>query len=70
MESLYRAFDLQQGIRGEYVRLDIVSFQSMLGLMVDDWCAVNGGDSVAMMEALLEACKQVNAELGPMEVDI
>lgn len=70
MESLYRAFDLQQGIRSEYVRLDMVSFQSMLGLMVDDWCAVNGGDSVELMEALLDVCKKVNAELGPMDVVI
>lgn len=62
------AMEINESNYWKYTALCEDAFLSMLGLMIDNWSAVNDGDSIAMARRLAEAVKQVNSELGRMEV--
>lgn len=70
MNDLNVAMDINESNYWKYTAMCEDAFLSMLGLMIDSWSAMNDGDSIAMAKRLAEATKQVNEELGRMEVTL
>lgn len=68
VEGLMLADDLLNETKARFTQMDEVAFLSLLGVMVDTWSAVHDEDPVSLFESVLDVCRQVNAQLGPMVV--
>lgn len=68
IEGLMLADELLNETKSKFTKMDEVAFLSLLGVMVDTWSAVHDEDPVSLFESVLNVCRQVNAQLGPMVV--